>query len=342
MKITNSRALRRRAAHRAVAVAAALSACAALTACSALGGQTPTADYPAETIEFIVPYAPGGSADPVAREFSRQLAEEMGTSVNVFNKPGGDESIGISEVVAAESDGYTLGLASSPGLLAQPLVNDSLQYGGYEDVTPVVQMTDTPFVLLVPADSPYESVDDLVQDAKENPGEVRVGVANTIGNNGFAFNFLQEQAEVDMTMIPSAGGAGESALAAMGGEIEALIAAGSGQLGLVESGDLRALAYTGSSYGDVLPDAVSFEEAGYDIPFSTDYVVFGPAGVSGDVRDKIVAAAEKVASGDEWVSWTEKQGDVPTAVVGDELTRYLTEQRERIKQAIETSDTSEG
>jgi putative tricarboxylic transport membrane protein len=342
MQIWNFGAHRRPIARRSAGIAVALSAGVALTSCAALGGQTPTADYPSERIEYVVPYEPGGSSDPVAREFSRQLAEEMGTSASVFNKPGGDESIGITEVVTSEPDGHTLGLASSAGLLAQPLINDSLQYKGYEDVTPVVQMMNTPYVLFVPANSPYKTLDDLIQDAEANPNEVRVGTANRMGNTAFSFYFLEKQADVDMTIVPSTGGSGESALAAMGGEIEAFLATGSGQLGLVESGDLRALAYTGTDYGDVLPDATSFEDAGYDIPFSADYVTLAPAGLPEDVREKIVTSAEKIASSDEWITWAEQQGNVPSAVVGDELTKHLAAQREKIKQAIELANANKG
>jgi putative tricarboxylic transport membrane protein len=335
MKLATSRAPGRRPVpRRAAKVVTALLACTALTSCAVLTGGD-SGGYPSQSIEYVVPYKPGGSSDPVGREFSRMLADDLGTSANVFNKPGGDESIGITEVVRAQSDPHTLGLASSAGLLAQPMLKNSLQYDGYEDVTPIVQMINTPYALFVAEDSPYRTLDDLIQDAKKNPGKVRVGTANRMGNTAFCFYFLEKQAGVEMTIVPSSGGSGEAALATMGGQTEAFLATASGQRGLVESGDLRPLAYTGEEYGDVFPGATSFKDAGYDIPFTADYMTIAPAGLPDSDRTKLVEAARKIAVSEKWASWAKKQGNVPADVSGKELTQQLQEKRDKIKAAIE-------
>jgi len=328
---------------RAVRAAAIAGICLATVSCSALGLSSESSEkFPSKSIEYVVPYKPGGSSDPVARQFSRMVAEDLGTSSTVFNKPGGDEAIGITEVVDAEPDGHTLGLASAAGLLAQPLINDSLRYEGAEDVTPIVQMIDTPYVLFVAADSPYKTLDDLLADAKRRPGKVRIGTANRMGGTGFSYFALENEAGVDMTEVPAAGGSGESALAVMGGEIEAFLATGSGQLGLVESGDLRALAYTGTEYGNVLPDATSFEDAGYDVPFTADYFTVAPKGLPDNVREQLIESAKKVATSEEWIKWAKKQGNVPTAVVGDELEQALETKRKRFEAAIELANQEQG
>lgn len=322
-------------AGRAVTSAAVAGMCLVTASCSALGLSSESSEkFPSKPIEYVVPYKPGGSSDPVAREFSRMMAEDLGTSATVFNKPGGDEAIGITEVVTAEPDGHTLGLASPAGLVAQPLINDSLQYGGAEDVTPIAQMINTPYVLFVAADSPYKTLDDLIADARKRPGKVRIGTANRLGGTGFTYFKLEDEAGVDLTEVPAAGGSGESALSVMGGEIEAFLATGSGQLGLVESGDLRALAYTGTEYGDVLPDAVSFEDAGYDVPFTAAYLTVAPKDLPDGVREQLVKSAEKVATSDEWVTWAQEQGNVPTAVVGDDLEQALEDQRKQFEAAL--------
>lgn len=332
MNLVTTHAQRRRGA---VLATAGTVACLVLSSCAALdGGAAGGEDLSSGTLNYVVPYEPGGSSDPVAREYSRLIAEDLGTDATVFNKPGGDEAIGITEVVNSDPDGHTIGLASSAGLLAQPLVHDSLQYDGHEDVTPIAQMMDTPYVLFVAAESPFDSLEELLDEARENPGEVRVGTANRMGNTAFSFYFLEKQADVDMTIVPAAGGSGESALAVMGGKIEAFLATGSGQLGLVESGHLKALAYTGDDYGDVLPDAQSFADAGYDIPFTADYLTIAPAGLPDDVREQLVASARSVAESDEWVAWSEKQGNIPAAIVGEELLERLEQKREDIKAAI--------
>ena len=91
------------------------------------------ASYPDGPINYVVPYNPGGSTDPVGREFSRLLAEALGTTAVVENLPGGDETIGLTAVMRAPSDGQSMGLSSATGIIVQPLINESLPFQGPED-----------------------------------------------------------------------------------------------------------------------------------------------------------------------------------------------------------------
>lgn len=121
----------------------------------------------------------------------------------------------------------------------------------------------------------------------------------------------------------------------MGGKIEAMVATASGQLGLVESGDLKAMAYTGSGYEEFLPGAVSFKDAGYDIPFTADYMTLAPAGLPDKVKEKLTTSARKVAESEEWAKWSKEQGNLPDDITGDDLTALLEQKRADIKEAIE-------
>src|SRR5690606_19530162 len=112
---------------------------------------------------------------------------------------------------------------------------------------------------------------------------------------------LEEQAGIDLNLVPFQGGAGEAVLAAIGGQIDAVIPTVPAQLGLFASGDIRALAHTGTSeYNKILGGAPSFEELGYDIPFSSDYVTIAAKGLPEAVKNRLVDAAYKVASSKEW------------------------------------------
>jgi putative tricarboxylic transport membrane protein len=320
---------------------AAVSAVAALAGCSSAAGDDGS-KFPTRPLEYVIPYNPGGSSDPMGREFSRLLTEELGTSATVLNMPGGDESIGITHLSKADPDGHTLGLASSAGLLAQPMLNQELQYDGMENFTPVVKMSDTPYALLVSAKSEFRTLDDLIAAAKANPGGVRIGTANRMGNSAFVVYELEEQAGIKTTVVPSSGGSGETALSVMGGKIEAMVGTASGQLGLVKSGDLRALAYTGTGYGDFMPEATSFEDAGYDIPFTADYMTLAPKGLPEKVQEKLVASARKVAESDEWAKWSKSQGNLPDTVAGKDLTVLLEKKRTEIGEAIELAKSRNG
>jgi tripartite-type tricarboxylate transporter receptor subunit TctC len=303
------------------------------------GVEESAADYPSQDLDYVVPYNPGGSTDPVGREFSRLLAGELGTGATVTNRPGGDETIGVSSVVEAAPDGYTLGLTSATGIIVQPLVNDQLSYKEPSDFASVVKMVEAPNALLVAADSPFRSLDDFMQAARANPGQVRVGTTGRLTNNTFALLALEEQAGIDLSIVPFSGGAGEAVRAALGGQVEAAIPTASGQLGLVEGGELRGLAHTGRpAYNEFLPGSVAFTEAGFDIPFSSDYVTIAPNGIPQAIGDKMTAAAVAVGQSDEWAQWCKENGYLPDPLSGPELDAWIQKSIDASRKAIQLAE----
>lgn len=335
--ISDQRTTPRKFPRRGVRTMAALGAIGLTTTLASCSSEASDgSDFPSKDFEYIIPYNPGGSTDPIGREFSTELSALLGNSATALNVPGGDESIALTQLTGAKPDGHTLGMASSAGLLAQPMLNDDVQYDGLEDFTPVVKMSDTPYALLVAKDSPYKTLDDLVKAAKKDPGKVRIGTANRMGNSAFVVYELEDQAGIKTTVVPGTGGSGETALQVMGGRIEAMVATASGQLGLVESGDLRALAYTGEEdYSKFLPKAQSFKDAGYDIPFIADYMTLAPANLPPAVQDKLASSAQEVTKSKKWKEWSATQGALTDNLTGQELKDYLKKAQKNIAEAIE-------
>ncbi len=312
-------------------VAAAAIAPLILAGCSDNGGA-----YPSDSIQYIVPYNPGGGADPVGRQFVQMLESELDASGNVINVPGGDEAVGITQLAGAEADGYTLGLGTSGGFVAQPLVTGEAQYETPTDFTPLAKMSGTPYGLFVSPDSDYETLDDLVEAAERNPGEIQISTPAGMGNPAFVIYYLEELAGIEVSLVTTAGGTGEAALEVMSGRLDAVVGNASGQLGLVESGDLRAIAYSGpEDYSDFLPDAVQFNEAGYDIPFTSDYMTMAPAGLEEDVESALRDASDTIIMSDEWSEWARGQGVLPHVATGDELDAYLEDIQANIEHGIE-------
>ena len=308
-----------------------------LASCADDGGE-----YPSDSIEYIVPYEPGGGADPVGRHFSEMLESELDADTNVINVPGGDEAVGITQLANSEADGYTMGLGTSGGFVAQPLVSDEAQFETPEDFTPLAKMSGTPYGLFVSPDSEYETLDDLIEAAEENPGEVQISTPAGMGNPAFVIYFLEQQADIEVSLITTAGGTGEAALEVMSGRLDAVVGNASGQLGLVEAGDLQAVAYSGpEDYSEFLPDAVHFDEAGYDIPFTSDYMTMAPAGLEEDVESSLRGASEAIVTSDEWEEWALEQGALPDVATGDELDTYLDEIQDNIERGIELGDNRE-
>lgn len=299
-------------------------------------------EYPSESIEYIVPYDPGGGADPVGREFAELLASELDADTSVINQPGGDESVGITQLANSDPDGYTIGMGTSGGFVAQPLVSDEAQYETPGDFTPLAKMSGTPYGLFVSPDSDYESLDDLIEAAEENPGEVQISTPAGMGNPAFVIYFLEEQADIEVSLITTAGGTGEAALEVMSGRLDAVVGNASGQLGLVEAGDLQAIAYSGpGDYSEFLPDAVHFEEAGYDIPFTSDYMTMAPADLDEEVESTLREASDSIIHSDHWEEWALDMGALPEVATGDELDTYVEEIQTNIERGIELGNNRE-
>ncbi|NLS09685.1 tripartite tricarboxylate transporter substrate binding protein [Nesterenkonia sp. MY13] len=298
-------------------------------------------EYPSSDLEYIVPYDPGGGADPVGREFSTRLADELGVGATVENLPGGDETVALTDLFGGEPDGYRMSLASHTGLITQPLLNEDLAYQSVDDYSPIVRMLEVPDALFVPEDSPYETLDDFIEAARENPGEITVSAGGQLNEAMLMLLELEEQADIDLNLVAMSGG-GEAGTAVLSGEVDAAGVTAAGQMGNVEDGALRPLAHVGTpEFNDSLPGAVSFEEAGYDIPFQTAYMVVAPPGIDDDVLETLEAAALEVAESDEWAEWAEENGYLPSPIAGDDLAEWLRGEEELYQEAVESAQDSD-
>lgn len=293
-------------------------------------------EYPDDNIDYIIPFGTGGSTDPIGREFTRMLGEELGTSFIVENMPGGDQTIGTAQLLSSEPDGYTLGLGTPAGLMVQPQINPDVPYTGIDDAQPIIKMMSGPYVLVVDENSEFDTLDDFLGAAAEEPGSLRVGTTARISDNSFALMLLEDEAGVETTMVPFTEGAGEAVLSLKAGDIDAAVVTAGGQKGMIDSGSLRPLAHTGpSEFNDVVGGATSMEEAGFDVPFASEFMTIAPAGLPDDVYETLVKAAESVGQSEEWLDWLENQALVPDVLVGDELDQFLADMEEANARALQ-------
>ena len=133
--------------------------------------------YPNRDITFIVPYGPGGSTDPISRQFASQLEQALKVSVHVENKRGGSATIGTAAVIRTKPDGYTLGLTSNSVLAYQPLVNKAIVWKGPEDYQSIIKLVDLPTIIAVRTDSPWHTFEDFMDAVRKNPGKIRAAVS---------------------------------------------------------------------------------------------------------------------------------------------------------------------
>lgn len=217
--------------------------------------------YPTKPVTFIVPSAAGGSPDVLSRLFTNQLSKDLKATFVVENKPGAAGNIGIMQIKRAAADGYTIGYGNINTLAVNRSLFKKLPYDVDADLTPVAHLFNLYNVLIVPADSPVKSVQDLIDRAKAKPGLMSYG-ASGVGTTGhMGGELFKSMAKVDVMFIPYNGG--PAALQdLMGGRLDFMFSNTSEALPLVKSGKLRAIGVSSLKRLALLPDVPTLDEAG--------------------------------------------------------------------------------
>ena len=210
----------------------------ALAACMFFVGGAARAAYPDRVIKIVVPFAPGGGTDVVARTLAQEIAKDLGVSVIIENKPGAGTIIGTQAVATAEPDGYTLLMgtfanAVNPGLYAQ------LPYDQHRDLTPVALIARSFSIVVVNPKSQIKSIADLIAAAKADPDKLSYGTYGTGTSAHLAGELFKHMANVNLTTVPYKGSA-PAITDLIGGQIQLMFTTVASAAALVEAGQLRA------------------------------------------------------------------------------------------------------
>lgn len=240
--------------------------------------------WPSKAIRIIVPYAPGGIGDIVARMIQPVLQDQLKQPVIVENKPGASGSLGTEYVARSAPDGYTLLLAlAAPQTLNQYIYKTG--YDGVKDFAPITLINTNPMVLMVHPSLPVRTVDDFVRYAKANPGRLSFGGAG--GLTSFAGEMFKHMAGIDMVHVPYRGGA-PAVAATVAGDVQVTFANYSDALTWMKSGRLRAIAITSARRTEQSPDIPTIAESGlpaYDVTGWSG--LLAPAGTPPEVIERI-------------------------------------------------------
>lgn len=239
--------------------------------------------WPSRAIKLVVPYPPGGGADLVARSLGEALFKRLAQPIVVENRGGGTGTIGAGLVAKSPADGYTL-LLNQPGPGVTSLYTlKSISYNPLTDLAPVILMGKAPIVMLVPPDSPFHTLADVVKYAKAHPAELNYGSPG-IGTAGhLAGELLQQLAGIRLSHVPYKGSA-STANGLIGGQIALGFDTIPPNLPLVRNGRLRALAVASDVRSPNLPDVPYGGEVGVPgFEVYTWYAISGPTGLPEDV-----------------------------------------------------------
>jgi len=263
-------------------------AVAALSALALLAGGAAAQSYPSRPVRVIVPFAPGGATDIIARLVAQKLADRLGQSVVVENKPGAGTTIGNAEVAKAKPDGYTLLFAPTPFVISQ-VVYPTLPYDPQKDFAPVSLLAVSPFILVVNAAFPAKSTAELVAIAKAKPGTVTFASAGNGTVPHLAGELFKLRAGIDIVHVPYKGG-GPAIVDLVSGQVPMMFATPIEVSQHVQSGRLRVLGATSLARLAAMPDVPTLSESGYpDFEVLSFFGVLAPAGTPPEIVNRVAA-----------------------------------------------------
>ena len=246
--------------------------------------------YPSRPVTMVVPYAPGGGADIIARLLADAMKAHLGQPMIVTNRPGGQGTIGTAEVIQARPDGYTIALSAVATLTVQPHRQD-LPYNTPGDYEPIIKAANLPIMFSVHAKTPWNTMKEAFDFIRANPGKIRVGTPGTGSMAHVALATLNSKARTRFAHVPYQSGA-ESIPSMLGGHVEALAVHPPEILPHTAAGTARVLATLEEKRNPSYPDAPTFRELGYDVTLGVYYPLIGPKGLPKDIRDKLYQAAK--------------------------------------------------
>lgn len=309
-----------------------------LTACAALMGASAQAQsvYPNQPVHLITAFAAGSASDIVARMIAEKLQGELGQTVIVDNKPGASGQIGTDYVARAKPDGYTLMLATNTTHSSNPYLFKQLRYDPIKDFTPLVQVCNFPFVLVVGKDVPVHSVSELLSYGESKRGQLNYGYGNSTGQISAAS--FDKITGLEATAVPYKSSP-QAMTDIIGGRATFMFADLASAAGHIESGALRALAVSTEERSSLAPDLPSISEAlgkpGFDLAAWVG--IFGPANMPEDVTTRLSDALYKIVSSQEIQDRLTRMGAEPTPAPAAEFAPFVERQLgvwgEKVKEA---------
>jgi tripartite-type tricarboxylate transporter receptor subunit TctC len=298
-------------------------------------GFAQVASFPDRPIRFIVPYGPGGTVDPTARTLAARASELLGQPVIVENKPGAAGSIGTEFVIRAPADGYTV-LIHTNVIASEPPLKPNLTYSFLKDMTPLMTIDETPFVLLVHPSLPATSVKELVEYAKANPGKLNYGASGVASSGHLRGEQFKLETGTNMVFVPYVDG-GATLRGLMTNETQLAFDTLPGSIGMIQGGKLKILAVGSDERWFLVPDVPTMKEAGYGGLVSQWIGAYVRADTPPAIIDKLARALKEAANDPKVKEQYRKLGFETVGDGPQETLKRLKEETEMWRKTIEAA-----
>ncbi|MCZ2850333.1 Bug family tripartite tricarboxylate transporter substrate binding protein [Modestobacter sp. VKM Ac-2978] len=304
-----------------------------LTGCSDSGGGEVTAEAAVDRLELMAPADPGGGWDSTARALAASIEEaELAGSTQVTNVGGAGGTVGLAELANERSEEFLMVM----GLVMLGAIETNQSQATLEDTTPIARLTAEDEIVVVPADSPYQDIQDLVDDMKANGRAVSIAGGSAGGTDHILAGLIAQAGDVpieDLNYVAYSGG-GESLAALLGSQVSAGISGISEYAEQIEAGELRALAVSGAERVEGI-DAPTLTEAGLDVELSNWRGVVGPPDLSDEARQNLIDLVDEAVQSDAWQERLELNDWEDTYLSGDEFDAFLEEEQQRVRGVLQ-------
>ena len=293
--------------------------------------------WPTRNITMVVPFPPGGQADLAARPIAAALEKILGRSVIVENRGGAGGLVGNAAVAKAEPDGYTLAMTLSSLAVLPESERLFGRQPSYEvsQLTPIARVLADPTLLAVPADAPWKTLKEFVEDAKKKPGTIPYGSSGPYGTLHVAMGMFANSAGIKLLHVPYRG-AGPAVTGLLSGQIQALASAPGVLKPHVDAGKMRVLANWGAERVPSFPDLPTFKELGYpDVEVYIWAGLFGPRGLPDPIMTRLREAMKQAMSDPEILKTFENAGSPPAYQDAPEFAKFVEADSARLIAAVQ-------
>lgn len=295
--------------------------------------------YPERPITLLLPYAAGGGTDAIARVFAEKLAQKLGGSIVVENRPGAGGNLATDAASNAKPDGYTLLIGNQGPMVVNIHMFKNMRSDPEKTLDPIALIADAGLVVVVnPKKYPFKTLKELVDELKKRPGEMTYGSASNASASHLATLMLAHVSGIKARHVPYRGAA-PAIGDLIGGHVDFMITTTPSVLGQIEGGTLTALAITSEKRSGILPNLPTAVEAGVQgYVASAWYGLLGPKGLPVDVRQKLETAAVDALQTPELATKLKDDGATPSGLKGDAFRAFMAKERATWAEVIKAAN----